>query len=78
VEEQNFQKGELDPFDVSRNSSVCLISSALLLHRQMHLAQFLRQLTRLAEEFGVAVLITNQVRKNEFFFLFLFLLSRRW
>lgn len=30
----------------------------------MHLAQFLRQLTRLAEEFGVAVLITNQVVAN--------------
>lgn len=29
--------------------------------RQMHLAQFLRQLTRLAEEFGIAVVITNQV-----------------
>ncbi len=28
----------------------------------MHLAQFLRQLTRLAEEFGIAVVITNQVR----------------
>jgi DNA repair protein RAD51 len=27
----------------------------------MHLAQFLRQLTRLAEEFGIAVVITNQV-----------------
>jgi len=32
-----------------------------LSERQMHLAQFLRQLTRLAEEFGVAVVITNQV-----------------
>ena len=29
--------------------------------RQMHLGQFLRQLTRLAEEFGVAVVLTNQV-----------------
>jgi DNA repair protein RAD51 len=29
--------------------------------RQMHLAQFLRQLLRLADEFGVAVVITNQV-----------------
>jgi DNA repair protein RAD51 len=29
--------------------------------RQMHLARFLRTLTRLAEEFGVAVVITNQV-----------------
>jgi len=27
----------------------------------MHLARFLRTLTRLADEFGVAVLITNQV-----------------
>jgi RecA/RadA recombinase len=32
-----------------------------LSERQMSLAQFLRQLTRLAEEFGVAVFITNQV-----------------
>jgi DNA repair protein RAD51 len=29
--------------------------------RQMHLAQFLRALARLADEFGVAVVITNQV-----------------
>jgi RecA/RadA recombinase len=29
----------------------------------MHLGQFLRQLTRLAEEFGIAVVITNQVRR---------------
>jgi DNA repair protein RAD51 len=29
--------------------------------RQMHLAQFLRQLLKLADEFGVAVVITNQV-----------------
>lgn len=32
-----------------------------LSERQMHLAQFLRQLTRLTEEFGVAIVITNQV-----------------
>ncbi len=32
-----------------------------LSERQMQMGQFLRQLTRLAEEFGVAVLITNQV-----------------
>jgi DNA repair protein RAD51 len=32
-----------------------------LSERQMQLAQFLRQLTRIAEEFGVAVFITNQV-----------------
>jgi DNA repair protein RAD51 len=32
-----------------------------LAERQMHLAQFLRQLLRLADEFGVAVVITNQV-----------------
>jgi DNA repair protein RAD51 len=32
--------------------------------RQMELAQFLRQLSRLAEEFGVAVFITNQVVAN--------------
>lgn len=35
-----------------------------LSERQMHLAQFLRQLTRVAEEFGVAVVITNQVVAN--------------
>lgn len=29
--------------------------------RQMHLARFLRMLQRLADEFGVAVVITNQV-----------------
>lgn len=29
--------------------------------RQMHLARFLRTLLRLADEFGVAVVITNQV-----------------
>lgn len=32
-----------------------------LSERQMQLAQFLRQLTRLAEEFGIAVFVTNQV-----------------
>mmetsp|Transcript_34109 Transcript_34109/g.41789 ORF Transcript_34109/g.41789 Transcript_34109/m.41789 type:complete len:343 (-) Transcript_34109:80-1108(-) len=35
-----------------------------LSERQMHMAQFLRQLTRLAEEFGVAVFLTNQVVAN--------------
>lgn len=35
-----------------------------LSERQMQLGQFLRQLTRLAEEFGVAVVITNQVVAN--------------
>eukprot|EP01042_Synura_sphagnicola_P000955 gene955-1076_t len=35
-----------------------------LSERQMHLGQFLRQLTRLAEEFGVAVVLTNQVVAN--------------
>ena len=29
--------------------------------RQMHLAQFLRALLKLADEFGVAVVVTNQV-----------------
>lgn len=32
-----------------------------LSERQMQLGQFLRQLTRIAEEFGVAVVMTNQV-----------------
>ncbi|BFZ58445.1 RecA recombinase Rhp51 [Savitreella phatthalungensis] len=32
-----------------------------LAERQVHLAKFLRQLQRLADEFGVAVVITNQV-----------------
>lgn len=35
-----------------------------LSERQMQLAQFLRQLTRLAEEFGVAVVLSNQVVAN--------------
>lgn len=35
-----------------------------LSERQMQLAQFLRQLTRLAEEFGIAVVLTNQVVAN--------------
>lgn len=35
-----------------------------LSERQMQMAQFLRQLTRLAEEFGVSVFITNQVVAN--------------
>lgn len=35
-----------------------------LSERQGQLAQFLRQLTRLAEEFGIAVVITNQVVAN--------------
>ena len=30
-------------------------------HSQMQLGQFLRQLTRLTEEFGIAVVLTNQV-----------------
>ena len=32
--------------------------------RQMHLARFLRMLLRLADEFGVAVMITNQVSEQ--------------
>lgn len=32
--------------------------------RQMHLARFLRNLLRLADEFGIAVVISNQVRLN--------------
>ena len=35
-----------------------------LSERQMQMGQFLRQLTRLAEEFGVSVFITNQVVAN--------------
>jgi DNA repair protein RAD51 len=35
-----------------------------LSERQIQMGQFLRQLTRLAEEFGVAVFITNQVVAN--------------
>ncbi|KAI8085884.1 DNA repair protein RAD51 [Gilbertella persicaria] len=53
--------------------SVLIVDSAMHLYRtdfagrgelaarQTHLAQFLRQLQRLADEFGVAVVITNQV-----------------
>ena len=32
--------------------------------RQMHLGKFLRQLARLADEFGVAVIVSNQVVAN--------------
>jgi len=32
-----------------------------LANRQMHLGQFLRQLQRLADEYGIAVVITNQI-----------------
>jgi DNA repair protein RAD51 len=35
-----------------------------LSERQMHLGQFLRQLTRLCEEFGIAVVLSNQVVAN--------------
>jgi len=35
-----------------------------LSERQMNLAQFLRQLTRMAEEFGLAIVMTNQVVAN--------------
>ncbi len=31
--------------------------------RQMHLAQFMRQLLKISDEFGVAVVVTNQVIK---------------
>ncbi|KAG0182944.1 recombinase rad51 [Apophysomyces sp. BC1021] len=53
--------------------AVLIVDSAMALYRtdyagrgelaarQMHLAQFLRHLQRLADEFGVAVVITNQV-----------------
>jgi RecA/RadA recombinase len=48
--------------------------------RQMHLARFLRCLQRLADEFGVAVVVSNQVVAQVlllflFLFLFLFFLS---
>ena len=36
-------------------------SHSLPTFRQMQLGQFLRQLTRLTEEFGIAVVLTNQV-----------------
>ena len=45
------------------------LSSSSSSARQMHLAQFLRQLTRLAEEFGVAIVMTNQVIKIKRFIL---------
>ncbi|XP_050726587.1 DNA repair protein RAD51 homolog A-like [Eriocheir sinensis] len=53
--------------------ALCIVDSAMALYRtdyagrgelsarQMHLARFLRMLLRLADEFGVAVVITNQV-----------------
>lgn len=37
-----------------------------LSERQQHLAQFLRQLTRMASEFGLAVVLTNQVQDPSF------------
>ena len=37
---------------------------AELSERQIVVAQFLRQLTRVAEEFGIAVVLTNQVVSN--------------
>jgi len=37
---------------------------AELSERQMQLAQFLRQLSRMAEQFGIAVVLTNQVVAN--------------
>lgn len=61
-------RGELSERYESILSLFCLFSicnligsSCCLCSRQMHLGQFLRQLTRLAEEFGIAVVITNQV-----------------
>ena len=39
------------------------VGRAELSDRQVQLGQFLRQLTRLAEEFGVAVVLTNQAQK---------------
>jgi DNA repair protein RAD51 len=46
--------------------ALLVVDSATALFRTdyMQMAQFLRQLTRLAEEFGVAVFITNQVVAN--------------
>ncbi|KAK3858201.1 hypothetical protein Pcinc_034853 [Petrolisthes cinctipes] len=53
--------------------ALCIVDSAMALYRtdysgrgelsarQLHLARFLRMLLRLADEFGVAVVITNQV-----------------
>ncbi|XP_064115622.1 DNA repair protein RAD51 homolog 1-like [Macrobrachium nipponense] len=53
--------------------ALCIVDSAMALYRtdyagrgelsarQMHLARFLRMLLRLADEYGVAVVITNQV-----------------
>ena len=35
-----------------------------LAERQQHLGKFLRMLQRIADEFGVAVVITNQGKKN--------------
>ena len=46
-----------------------------LSERQMQMAQFFRQLTRLAEEFGIAVFVSNQVVANPGMFGDTFLLS---
>merc|ERR1712107_632809 len=42
-------------------SSVCSSSSFVRKMRKMHLAKFLRMLQRMADELGIAVVITNQV-----------------
>ena len=44
-----------------------------LSERQMQMAQFLRQLTRMAEEFGICVLITNQGEGNPCYLIELYI-----
>lgn len=62
--------------NISHRYALLIVDSATALYRtdyngrgelaarQMHLARFLRMLQRLADEFGIAVVITNQVVAN--------------
>ncbi|KAI4468490.1 reca/rad51/rada dna strand-pairing family member [Holotrichia oblita] len=66
-------KANSERYQASFKYSLLIVDSATALYRtdysgrgelsarQMHLARFLRMLLRLADEFGVAVVITNQV-----------------
>ena len=51
----------INPHILERGYYSILSALGELSARQMHLARFLRHLLRLADEFGVAVVVTNQV-----------------
>ena len=73
ISEHNQGKAIRSKFYLNYNVNHLQIDSATALYRtdysgrgelsarQMHLARFLRMLLRLADEFGVAVMVTNQV-----------------